>query len=147
MAIYILPVIEIIFSLAVGALLQRRYLAYVLAPASFFVSVSIAAVCVVYSAGVWASILTIVFGLSGLQFGYLVGLAAPHFLRGPISSHESHSPFSYGPGSSCYRGPPRPPTSDELPDGFRPLAAPRGFNVVSGEAGVALEPERRDVEN
>ena len=114
MVTYTILIFSTLFALASGALLGRRYSTFVLIPASFFVLVAMAAAVLVFNASFWWSLLSGALGLFGLHFGYLLGLAGPHFIRRPydVSSNGLESALPGGPIGG--------PVSQDLSGVFRP---------------------------
>jgi hypothetical protein len=76
-----------------GILLGRRYSAFALIPASFFVVVAIAVVGAALGVGLWTTGLWVLLGVSSLHIGHLLGLAAlaPRPLPQNASSDEFES--------------------------------------------------------
>lgn len=122
--------LSVFVTLIFGALLQRRYVSFVLVPASFLVLVLFAAVNLCFNAGFWTSTLTLAIGLMGLQLGYLVGLMSPFFLRRPhtFSSFRSDSNLCSLEGARC-RETTRLSVGDEMPHRVQCLRPPHDVNA------------------
>ena len=95
-------IVTILFTLLAGiagSRLANHYSVYVLVPVTFFFLALAAAGCVAYGATLFGSALAALFGVTGLQFGYLLRLFVPRSGRrqGAMSSgskrvHHDHQP-------------------------------------------------------
>ena len=84
-------IVTILFTLLAGiagSRLANHYSVYALVPVTFFFLALAAAGCVAYGATLFGSALAALFGVTGLQFGYLLRLFVPRSGRrqGAMSS-------------------------------------------------------------
>src|SRR6202161_1792369 len=75
-----------------GSRLANHYSVYALVPVTFFFLALAAAGCVAYGATLFGSALAALFGVTGLQFGYLLRLFVPRSGRrqGAMSSGSAY---------------------------------------------------------
>src|ERR1700678_3224738 len=94
-------IVTILFTLLAGiagSRLANHYSVYALVAVTFFFLALAAAGCVAYGAPLFGSALAALFGVTGLQFGYLLRLFVPR---------SRHRPMSPGSKRVHHDGPPQ----------------------------------------